>query len=126
MLQWRIYYTNGSTFDSSMGTWKDAPGYGIAGILQLAEDSGRAMVLGVDFYWFDEVADYWSGGDYAGFLDYVTNVLGLVKQARTVARHEEWRKIKEQMILDPDFPPLSKPFKQAHPPVADMRGEWST
>lgn len=125
-MKWRVYYTDGTFFDSSMGTWRDVPPFGIAGILQNAPDSGRAFVLGVDFYWFDEDADCWNGGDYAGLLDHMSNVLGIVKQARTIARHEEWRAVKELMLKDEDFRPLSKPFDKAHAPVADVRGEWST
>lgn len=125
-MQWRVYYTDGSTFDSTQGRPEDAPGYGIAGIVQQGEDSGRAFVLGVDFYWYDVGAACWSGGDLAGLLDHITNVVGAVKQARTLARHEDWRSVKERMLSDEDFPALSKPFRQAHPPVAGTRGEWST
>ena len=125
-MKWRVYYTDGSTFDSSMGSPQDAPAYGIAGIIQNAPDSGRAFVMGVDFYWFDAAADYWNGGDLAGLLDHISNVTGEVKQARTMARHEDWRAVKEQMLKDTDFQPLSKPAGQAHAPVAAHRGEWNT
>lgn len=129
MVQWRIYYTDGSMFDSTMGAPEDAPGWGVAAISQQNPETGRAGVAGVDFYWWESDVGFWSGGDMIGFVEQFAafpRFRGSLKVGRTIARHADWRALKERIITDPDFPSLSKPFRQAYVAPAKARGVWST
>lgn len=84
---WRIYYADGSTFDSEAGTWAEAPAWGIQAIIREDPRVGWAMVHGGDYYVMgsDGVP---IGVDLAGLFDYVANVLGAVKVGRMLSRVE--------------------------------------
>lgn len=43
---WRLYYADGSTFDSSQGSAFDAPGYGAVCARQLRKDGHSTVVSG--------------------------------------------------------------------------------
>lgn len=128
-MKWRIYYTDGTTFDSTMGEPEDAPCWGVAAISQVDPDSGRAGVAGVDNYWWESDIQCWSGGDDTGVRDqfhHFPRTRTAWKSARTLARHMDWRKLQEKVITDPDLPPLTRPFRAAYVTPAKMRGVWST
>jgi len=86
-VEWRIYYDNGSTFDSKAGAWADAPAWGIQAVVHTDPNVGWAMVHGGDYYVMasDGVP---IGVDLAGVFDYVANVLGAVKMGRMLSRAE--------------------------------------
>ena len=73
MIEWRIYYSDGSTFDSSQGTPDDAPAFGVHVILQLA-DNGRLRdpVVGADYYLFSE-SGKWVGADLVALIEKLAN-----------------------------------------------------
>ena len=129
MIAWRIYYTDGTTFDSSMGEPEDAPARGVAAISQADEDAGRAGVAGVDWYLWESDIGCWSGGDRDGMIDHFTTfprTRTALKMARTMARHTDWRELQAVVVSDPDFPTLSRPFHAAYVTNPDKRGNWST
>ena len=69
MLRWRIYYSDGSTFDSSQGTPDEAPAFGVAVILQFSDnDRRREALCGADYYLCTS-SGVWVGADFAGLLD---------------------------------------------------------
>lgn len=37
---WRVYYADGSTFDSTMGAWAEAPPFGVQCVVYYHEPSG--------------------------------------------------------------------------------------
>ena len=126
---WRIYYTDGSTFDSDDGEPEDAPCWGIAAISQKDADAGRCGVAGVDFYWWEIGDQFWSGGDLTGMSDHFGHFprdRTALKFARTMGRHTDWRELQEKIISDPDFPVLSRPFHAVYVTPSDRRGTWST
>lgn len=47
---WRIYYSDGTTFDSTMGEWKDAPVDGVQFVIEYMEDSTKSIHQGEDYY----------------------------------------------------------------------------
>ncbi len=66
-LSWRIYYSDGTTFDSSQGRPEDAPAWGVQCIIQTCPDEGKNLTTRHDFYWRDE--GRWVGGDFIGLVD---------------------------------------------------------
>jgi hypothetical protein len=73
MIDWRVYYSDGSTFDSSQGTPDDAPAFGVQEILQLADDGRiRDVVTGADFYLYCEDGK-WTGSDLVGLIERLAN-----------------------------------------------------
>ena len=75
MVKWRIYYTDGTTFDSTQGNPDDAPAFGVQVIVQLS-DNGRLRdtLKGSDYYVYIP-SGFWTGMDFTGLLDRLTNRL---------------------------------------------------
>ena len=54
-MKWKIYYTDGTTFDSTQGEPYESPCKTIALILQYAGSKGMRIMEGTDWYrWFDD------------------------------------------------------------------------
>ena len=76
MLAWRVYYDDGSTFDSSMGGPDDAPPFGVVCVLQRTADGcGVVSLQERDFFVHDGVA--WVPVDKTGIWDRLINRLPL-------------------------------------------------
>lgn len=99
---WRIYYDDGSTFDSTDGIPQDAPPMGFVCAVGYDESGKRYIMHGWDHYCFD--AEQWWGMDWCGLIDRL--MLGRVaayKMGRTVTR-SAFREIMRLADADPDFP----------------------
>jgi hypothetical protein len=105
MIAWRIYYWDGSTFDSSMGTCEAAPSFGIICIVQPNDYTGRTVVSGYDWYYFNKSVKEWWQSDIHGLLDSLLHNFPItaVKQGRN-APDFEYKEIMARAIQDPDFP----------------------
>jgi hypothetical protein len=104
---WRIYYSDGSTFDSEQGSPEDAPSFGVVCIVQPDPDRKRNIMHGWDWYYYNDVegnAPMWWGCDVAGLHDRLLHNLGVraVKLGRTVS-NDVWQKLLKRADLDPDF-----------------------
>ena len=69
MILWRIFYGDGTTFDSDTGGPEDAPCTNVQIIVEPHPDVGRRMWQKCDYYWYDRA--FWWGGDIVGYLDYL-------------------------------------------------------
>ena len=67
---WRIYYADGSTFDSTDGPVRSAPREGFLVAIGYDEQGRRYIMHGWDFYRFDEPTAQWWGHDISGLLDW--------------------------------------------------------
>lgn len=70
-MDWRIYYSDGTTFDSTQGEPKDAPGYGVQVIVQRDNDPriGSYLAHRGDYYYWKE--GRWFAADREGFWLYM-------------------------------------------------------
>lgn len=83
-MDWRIYYTDGSTFSSDDGVPEEAPGWGVVVIPQYH--------------------DGWWGHDLAGLLDCLARPgPNIVMHGRTVSK-EDWQRFLSLANHDPEFP----------------------
>ena len=72
MVRWRIYYSGGTTFDSSQGSPDDAPAWGVQVILQLSDkDRRRESIANADYYVYQ--SGFWVGSDLPGIIDRLAN-----------------------------------------------------
>ena len=75
MLKWRIYYGDGSTFDSNDGSVYDAPGIDVQAVAYHTPDpqhsTGRIPIFRFDFYWWVPETEEWYGGELFGLFDYL-------------------------------------------------------
>jgi len=85
LADWRIFYGDGSTYNSDEGAWEDAPGWNVQIILFRDPEAGWAMRHNGDFFWLaDDGAVVAMDG--TGMLDHVINALGLVKAGRMLTK----------------------------------------
>lgn len=86
MLSWRVYYLDGSTFDSSRGGPQDAPASGVLSIAMLRDAP-------------------WYGGDQWGLMQYLLEPgWKRVLFGRSVT-DELFHQVSQRAADDPDFPP---------------------
>ncbi len=92
---WKVYYANGSTFDSNDGHWEDKPGWGFLAVVYFRPDSdepkiggrGWEIASGDSFYIRYEDNTILSI-DRNDLMDYIVNELGLVGVGRLVSQVE--------------------------------------
>lgn len=105
MADWRIYYSDGTTYSSVDGEPTDAPAHGVICVVCPHEDVGRTVMHGWDWYYYVPSTKNWWGSDIHGLLDRLLHNLEVVglKQGRSVAT-PKYREIYKAASLDPDFP----------------------
>ena len=55
---WRIYYADGSTFDSTMGTWADAPPFGVQCVVYYhVEPHKTIQTAGSDYSFYEYLGE---------------------------------------------------------------------
>ncbi len=69
MIEWVIFYSDGSTFSSEDGSPDDAPALDIQVIAQKDETVGRKLLIHKDYYWYMD--GRWYGGELFGLYDYL-------------------------------------------------------
>ena len=72
MIEWRIYYDGGSTFDSSQGEPDDAPAWGVLVVLQRAADRRMVDIL-IEANYYSHDGERWQRHDKIGLLDRLVN-----------------------------------------------------
>lgn len=103
-MEWRIYYADGSTFDSEQGEPHEAPSWGFVVSLGYDQDGTRYMMQGWDYYRWDLDTGQWWGMDLIGFIDCsAQNLNYAIKIGRTVAK-AQWQQILSEANNDPEFP----------------------
>lgn len=106
-MKWRIYYDNGTTFDSSQGMPEDAPAFGVQCIVFPDKDHGRTILQRFDWYYWKRDENEWWAGDLFGVLDLFMhqpkNVTAL-KAGRNVS-NTTFQDILHKAVHDPDFDP---------------------
>lgn len=109
MIRWRVYYDNGSTFDSSQGSPAQAPAWGVLCIVQPDPDVGRVVMWHPEkgfFVWCAEHGE-WDVKDYAGLLDFLASYPGCVVKMGRGVPNSAFRAVFQRAVLDPDFPEKS-------------------
>lgn len=102
MVSWRIYYDDGTTFDSDDGPPHLAPKRGVQAIVRDDPQTGFMVLEGHDHYWWEH--DQWVGGDKYGFFDYLSRSGRKVVLFGRSIRREEYERIVNEARNDPDFP----------------------
>lgn len=50
---WRVFYADGSTYDSTMGTWAQAPPFGVQCVVYYHEPPYKTLMSGRDVYGYE-------------------------------------------------------------------------
>ena len=98
MVDWIIYYSDGSTFSSDEGDWADAPGWGCQVVLFRDSIVKCGIRHDRDYYRLDEDGTV-VGMDFVGLIDYVVEMLGVVKVGRMLTQ-AEYKRIYQQAVDD--------------------------
>lgn len=102
MLNWRVYYGDGSTFSNEDGPPDQAPGLNVQVIAYRDPEVGNRLQAIHDYYWFE--SGLWAGGDLFGLWYYLQKPgLKVVKFGATLAR-DDFMEIYRKAKNDPDLP----------------------
>lgn len=121
---WRIYYEDGTTFDSLAGAPEDAPADGVICIVMRWDGVRRPIAnradrngpeanspaVGENWYFWHGEAEEWWGCDREGLFDQLKRhprTTRAVKQGVSVSR-ERFQAIMEVATVDPDFPVVGR------------------
>lgn len=100
---WRVYYADGSTFDSEQGEPHEAPPLGFICAVGYDESGSRYIMHGWDHYCWDLETRQWWGMDMCGLFDrLIRNLVYAYKQGRTVTK-TDFQRIMQAAHTDPDF-----------------------
>lgn len=113
---WRIYYDDESTFDSSMGEPMNTPGFGFICIVQPDELVGRMIMWGWDrYYWVPADAQWWGSDDRSIGIRQARRLETVAPSYGANVSNTLFRKIMAAADHDPDFPPKSGKIRGEHP-----------
>jgi len=106
-MKWRIFYVDGSTFDHTDGPAHEAPGSGVAAIVQQDSTVGAAVHHQSDFYVFDKQYGGWAGLDYFGLAQYLARPgFKTVKMGEAMTT-DGYKVLIQSLRTDPDLPAKS-------------------
>lgn len=104
MPDWRIYYDDGSTFDSSQGEPHEAPSTGFICAVGYDESGARYIMHGWDHYCWSIESSQWWGMDHMGVFDRLRrNLVYAYKEGRTVTK-ADFQAAMQRAHTDTDFP----------------------
>lgn len=115
-MDWRIYYGDGSTFDSTQGEPEDAPAFDFQCVVQPDPRVGRTVMAGWDWYYYRVDIGEWWGSDIHGLLDLLLHRFPI--KAVCQGRHSYnpvYTEIIKKASEDPDFEPKSGRVEKEHP-----------
>lgn len=98
MIDWRIYYGDGSTYCNEDGPDESAPTCNVICVACYDDDNRRRLIQSFDFYWRDD--GRWCGSDQFGLWDYLSRPgWKAVKFGRMIGDHQ-YRSVMSQAIHD--------------------------
>lgn len=105
-MDWKIWYSDGSTFTSEEGPPELAPKRGVQAIACRDKTFGRIVCRSNDFYIWSvyDGQPGWQGVDYFGLWDYLQEPgVKIVLFGRTIG-NVEYRQLINRVVSDPDLP----------------------
>ena len=117
MVEWRIYYGDGSVFDNTEGSPSEAPATNVQLIVCKNEVNSRNLYYSWDWYYYK--AGEWRGADIHGVIDQLlTDKNGdfvTLKQGRTI-RDDIYDDIIKKGFNDNDFKDIGV-INKLHKPI---------
>jgi hypothetical protein len=104
-MEWRIYYSDGSTFDSNQGNPFDAPTEFFICAVGYDEKGHRYIMHGWNYYRWDKETCQWWGMDNQGLKTRLRHngEIYAYKEGYTITK-AQFNAIMERAHKDPDFP----------------------
>ena len=102
MLEWKIFYSDGSEFSNQDGDPSQAPGDGVIAIAQRDMEADPFIHQGSDFYLFDlDLFEGWGGVDQFGLAQYLSEPgYKIIKMGRLIGT-EKWKRLLAKVRSDP-------------------------
>lgn len=123
-MQWRIYYGDGSTYDSTTGNPEEAPPLNVQLIIMSDTENGRRILHLWDWYYWTGIE--WWGSDLHGMLDNLLHgKIVAVKQGRNVS-NKTYHDLMKKATQDKDFKPKSATMPNEKPAQAWGKGKDET
>jgi hypothetical protein len=102
VLDFRVYYRNGVTWDG--GDPSQAPAFGVLLIVERDPTHGRRIVSNGDYYIWKKDHNRWWPQDFIGLVDYLANDGWCKVIFGAQVPNEEWNETFRRAMNDPDFP----------------------
>lgn len=108
MPDWRIYYSDGSTFDNDQGAPQDAPSYGVQVVIVKDGKHGRRVLKLCDFYLWRPSINRWTD-----HIDSTSAIMAAAAEPWVVLvcgqylLEDDFERILIRAYNDPDFPGVS-------------------
>ena len=103
-MRWCIYYVDGTRFDNTDGAPEDAPGWGVAAVVQADSVIGAAVHHQHDFYFFAQEFGGWYACDIWGASQYFARPGTKIVKLGDVMPTEAYRALVESLHADPKLP----------------------
>lgn len=105
MIDWKIYYGDGSTYSSEDGPAEQAPKINCQAVVQNHEVVGHSVEHTTDYYvWFD---GFWRGVEIFGLWDYLSQPGSKVVLFGRWVPNDEYREFLNKALNDPEVPKKS-------------------
>lgn len=92
---WIIVHSDGSMTSSENYSWEEAPGYDCQAVLFRDPQNGWTIRHQADYYYLNQEGAIIGMTGLDSLLDYVINVLGVVKQGRMLSK-AQWEMVFQQ------------------------------
>lgn len=103
--EWRIYYSDGSTFDSLDGAPESAPPFSVQAIVQKDRVFGRRILRMVDYFAFSPKEQRWLDlFDASAVIVRSLRDPGLIIKSGEYINERQYEEILKKATNDPDFP----------------------
>ncbi|NOR90828.1 MAG: hypothetical protein GQ524_11320 [Anaerolineales bacterium] len=106
-MRWKMFYVDGTTFSNKDGKPEDAPGWGVAAVVQEDETVGVIPFSMKDFYCFAKEFGGWMGLDHYGLCQYLARPgMKIIKVGDNMPTHK-YLELIAGLREDPDLPSKS-------------------
>jgi len=120
MIEWRIYYNDGTEFDNTMGTWASAPGLGIVAVTTRNPTRDSRFVLHNHEYYYKVDHEVMCSEELELVKQHEPNILASQIKRGGNAYMADWHKVMQRAGKDPDFPGKTPQRRSSDPQPAWM------
>jgi len=104
MIEWIVWYADGTSFTSEDGEPHEAPRWGAVVVGQLSKDHGRILWSNKDYFFWED--GEWLEADYLGLIDYLTRPgKEKVVLIGRLVKMKQFHELYNSAVNDPRLPP---------------------
>lgn len=110
MATWKVWYGDGTVHSDDDGPPDQTPALGVQVVAQADEKTGRLLLSGRDYYWWQD--GRWWAGDLFGAWDYLARPGWKRLLFGRMIDDDRWNAVLGMALADPDLPDKSAADKR--------------